>query len=318
MKLHRGPIADDKVRRAVEAIVTLKDGETAFATHDTTAFDSGAEGFVITDARLIFFNKKGMRTVPWSNVTETSFKPGFPWLLRITHAGGTETFNMANSEEGTWAEAALRAASQGDFAAVAAAVDAPLAARGSAEDPSATPLRLFHGRVERDKSRDWNYAIGTVVVGAILLVAFRFVGSMSSPYSIIFVVSYWVGLVLYPFLVVTSIRDAMRPGERKVVYCVNGSRIVKKVLRGESDPLWNASEAPSGLDAAGLRDEQWERGTKLTIHFDGPDITLVHKQRHYLSGEMTHLSTIKRDEFDDDGTVFRALATEFGLKPPAQ
>jgi len=159
-------------------------------------------------------------------------------------------------------------------------------------------------------------AWGTLLIGPVLLGVFWFAGSMASPspFAIIFKVSFWLGLVAYPMLVISSFREAAKPGPRKVVYGVNAGRLVRKVLRGTDDPLWSATEAPADLDAIGGRDRTWQRGKDLTVRLSDGDLVVDerHKQSFPSSGTLTFTEKITPSEFPALDT-FQSLVQALGL-----
>jgi hypothetical protein len=297
-------VTNEKARKGFEAAVTIADGETLYAVHDDTAFGSCVEGFAITDRRLVLFDKKGAQDVPWASVSAVVYAGGFPYTMTIKHAGGERSYGMALSGIGLWASEALREAAKGDFTAAARSFDDAAAARGekvAAESArlQAQPFALFHGLETADDGTDMSYALGVLFIGAAILVAFRFGSGMNSGFAVIFTVSFWVGLVAYPIIVVSSFRSAMKPGARKTVYAVNELRIGRKVLRGTDDPLWNAKEAPADLDLLGLRDREWKRGPALRISRDAGEIVITETTKNAVSGKMDLTERVKPAEFKD-------------------
>jgi len=127
----------------------------------------------------------------------------------------------------------------------------------------------------------------------------------------VFRISFWLGLVVAPAMIWSSYRDMTRKGPRKIVYAVNEKRVIKKILRGEDHPLWNAASAPPSLAADGLGDSSWTRADPFCV-IKRDEITFSHKLATTIAGGRSEpiQTKILRSDFADEET-FTRLAADF-------
>ena len=138
--------------------------------------------------------------------------------------------------------------------------------------------------------------------------------------------SYWAALLVFVVGGARGVYNVLRGGPRRWVYGINSKYVFKKYLRGERDPLWNATRAPADvslsedLDFGGV-DERWDLA-EFTVHREAESVLLRDikpilrdGKPVLIDGKELHLETrFKRTDFDDE-RVFEGFAA--ALKPQA-
>ncbi len=306
---YRAPVSNEKVSKAVEAVVRLDGGETMIAVIDTTALGSGKEGLVVTDRRLIRYDKKGAYPIAREDFESAVLTEKFPYPVRLNHRNGTVVLPGITAKQGREICHLIRATARGDVAAAMApppeeALAPPLLAT-SAPDV----FRIFHGRVHTNATSDLGTFLAILFVGPIVLAGFWLGAHREGLTAAFFRVSFYLGLVGWPFLLWNSWKDYRKKGPRKVIYCVNSGLLAKLLLRGESHPLWDATEASPPIQA----DQSWRRDG-ATIFLRQGAIVVEWRRSAMVSGSTTMVEKISRDEFADS-TQFEALVDSLGLRP---
>ncbi len=303
--LRRAPFSDEKVRKVVEAAVHLEAGETMIAAIDTAALRAFKEGLVVTDRRLIRYDKDGARTIAREDFESVVFTEKFPYPVRLNHKNGTVVLPGCSVKGGREICHLIRAAVRGDVAAATApppeGVLEPRAAPVVAT-PVSEVFKVFHGRAQTDASSDLGMLLGVLFFGPLVLGGFWLGARGEGLTAGFFKVTLALGVLGWPFLLWDSWKSYRTQGPRKVVYCVSPGQLVKGVLRGESHPLWSATEASPPIPT----DQIWRRDAATVFLRQG---AIVVEWRHsaLVSGSMTLDVKISPDEFDDpaqfDGLV---------------
>ncbi len=184
-------------------------------------------------------------------------------------------------------------------------------------------FQLFHGRL-LGRGGEIGVFVG-VLAGWLLLVSIFWVLLSrwdSAPWPVMF--TYWALLLGGPIEVGRRLYMVFRPGLRKNVYAVNSLVLLRKRLRGESHPLWNAARAPATLNFADWDPFQgewtWDL-SKFTVSAGPEAISL--KETNAMGIKMVGPDgrertpveqTIQKTDFDDE-RVFERLRQTLKDRP---
>jgi hypothetical protein len=266
MKTYEKEITDATAREGFERHITLQPGESLVLYRDSTFRNTGTSGLAVTSERLIQFEGKGVIQAAWSDVVDAQYKDNFPKRYIVSlKTGKKQEFMLAglSSADAETIVAAANAARgvESNIPEKAKEVELKLAT-----NVAEGPYRLYQG-AQIDRDADMRNFLLTLLIGPLLVIAMWWASGVNHPVAIIFRISFWIGLVCFPVLIISELRDLLKKGPRKIVYGLNGVRIIKKVLRGENDPLWNAESAPPDVGALGLGDKLWTLAD-LNLVFD--------------------------------------------------
>lgn len=169
-------------------------------------------------------------------------------------------------------------------------------------------FQLFHGRL-LGRGGEIGVFVG-VLLGWLLLVSIFWLLLArfdSAPLPVW--LTYWALLLGGPVEVGRRLYNVFRPGLRRYVYGVNSRVLLRKRLRGETHPLWNAARAPATLDFADWDPFQGEwvcALAKFTVSAGPEAISL--KEAKEMGIKMVGLDgkertpveqTIQKTDFDD-------------------
>lgn len=308
MKSYEKDITDAKAREGFERHITLQPGESLILFRDSSFRNTGTSGLVVTSERLIQFEGKGVIQAAWSDVVDADYKDNFPkrFVVRLK-TGKKHEFMLAGLSSAD-AETVVAAANSARGVESSVPEKPQEAEVKLATGVTEGPYRLYHGvQIERDV--DMRNFLLTLLIGPLLVFAMWWAGGVNHPVAIIFRVSFWIGLIGFPVLIISELRDLLKKGPRKIVYGLNEGRIIKKVLRGENDPLWKAESAPPDLDAFGLGDKQWKLAD-IKLVFDPDKINLKLDAQRSWMGTTTPATedSIPRSDFEDDEVFNRLLS----------
>lgn len=318
--IHRALFNDEKTRAGFESFVVLEPDERLVLFHDLSSFKKGTFGHAVTSQRLLFIDKPKITQVRLADIAGSEFIDKFPKHLKVTLKDGSiESIPYVGMfmKDVEAILAAVNSANAGDSTLVIPSEKkAEEKARATAP---ATDYRLYHGRAV-DPGNDVNTFFGALLGAPVVVGVFWWAGSMSNPYAVIFRISFWLGLVAAPIIIYSAWADMSKKGPRKLVYAVNEKAVIKKILRGEDHPLWNAQSAPLTLTNDGLGDQQWTRvGT--TCVFTPDEVTLKLKpERTAVGTEGPSIEgKIPRTDFPDERDFDRLvdqLRTQVGNGEP--